>query len=190
MPDDLHEPGRYTGRMKPIRLLLIASAFALPLAAAAQWQWIDKDGRKVFSDRPPPQDVPQNKILRQPAGSPMATPAETGATAGSTATAATPAAAPAAAGSGLKVQGKDKELEARKKQAENAEAEKKKAEEAKLAEAKADNCKRAKQNMASFDSGVRIAVINPKGEREYMDDKQRAEEIARLKTIIARDCKG
>ena len=50
--------------MKSLRLLLLAAACAMPALALAQWQWIDKDGRKVFSDRPPPADVPESKILK------------------------------------------------------------------------------------------------------------------------------
>ena len=38
--------------MKMHKLLLLAVACTWALGAAAQWQWIDKDGRKVFSDRP------------------------------------------------------------------------------------------------------------------------------------------
>ncbi|MFX6884193.1 DUF4124 domain-containing protein, partial [Acinetobacter baumannii] len=45
------------------------------MGAAAQWQWIDKDGRKVFSDRPPPQEIPEKNILKQPGGTRAARPA-------------------------------------------------------------------------------------------------------------------
>ena len=94
-----------------------------------------------------------------------------------------------AAASAPKITGKDKELEEKKKQAEAAEAEKKKAEEEKLAKARADNCARAKRAKAEFDSGVRIARTNDKGEREIMDDAARAVESKRLDGIIASDCK-
>jgi hypothetical protein len=33
----------------------------------AQWQWIDKDGRKVYSDRSPPSDIQEKNILKRPA---------------------------------------------------------------------------------------------------------------------------
>ena len=36
--------------MKHIRYLLAALACLVTLQAAAHWQWLDKDGRKVFSD--------------------------------------------------------------------------------------------------------------------------------------------
>ena len=63
--------------MKMHKLLLLAVACTWALGAAAQWQWIDKDGRKVFSDRPPPAEVPAKSILKQPGGAPVARPAAT-----------------------------------------------------------------------------------------------------------------
>ena len=83
----------------------------------------------------------------------------------------------------------DKALEEKKKQAEAAEAAKKKAEEQKVAAARADNCKRARSAKADLDSGVRIARTNAKGEREVLDDAQRAAELKRVNQIIAQDCK-
>lgn len=169
--------------------MTFALACALPLLAWSQYQWIDKDGRKVFSDRPPPADVPAAKILRAPRGqaAPAATPDPTVAAAAPT---PGPASGPKPAGSAPKLSGKDKELEAKKKQADAAAAAKKKEEEAKFAQAQAENCQRARQSKMTFDSGQRIARMNEKGEREFLDDKQRAEEAARLDAIIARDCKA
>jgi hypothetical protein len=37
---------------------------------------------------------------------------------------------------------------------------------------------------------VRVARMNDKGEREYMDDAARAAETKRLEGIIASDCKA
>jgi hypothetical protein len=175
---------RYTGAMKLLQATLLTLACALPAAGFAQWQWIDKDGRKVFSDQSPPADIPANKILKQPGGR---APAPDAATTAASAEAASPkpAAAPAP-----KISGKDKELEEKKKQAEAAEAEKKKAESEKLAKARAENCERAKKAKASFDSGVRITQLNAKGEREFLDDKARASETKRLQGIIDSDCKA
>ena len=99
--------------------------------------------------------------------------------------------AAAATPTGLQVQpaaGKDKALEDKRKQAEAAEAEKRKAEEAKVAAVKSDNCSRARKSKASFDSGMRISQTNAKGEREILDDNQRAAEVKRLDAVIARDC--
>jgi hypothetical protein len=169
--------------MKPLRLLLLAAACAMPALALAQWQWVDKDGRKVFSDRPPPADVPESKILRQPAGR------GAGTVAVAPVAAAAPAAAPASARSAApKLSGKDKELEEKKKQAEAAEAEKRKAEEQKVAAQRAENCERLKRDKATMDSGIRIARANAKGEREILDDNQRAAETRRIESLMAREC--
>src|SRR5206468_10447605 len=66
----------------------------------------------------------------------------------------------------------DPALEARRKQAENEQADKRKAEEAKVAAAKAENCSRARTQMRSIDSGIRLARTNDQGEREILDDQQ------------------
>jgi hypothetical protein len=182
---------RYTAAMKMLRPLLLVVACALPAMAVAQWQWLDKDGRKVFSDRAPPADIPADKILKQPSGSraPAAASAEPAAAAASAPRAATASAAAAqASASAPKPTGKDKDLEARKKQMEADEASKKKAEQDKLAAARAENCKRAKADKAQYDSGVRIARINDKGEREVLEDKQREAESKRADAAVAREC--
>ena len=167
----------YTGAMNILR----STAFVLACVAAplciAQWQWIDKDGRKVFSDKAPPSDVPASKIVKSPGNRPIepdpVTPAAQ----------AAPASAP-------KVTGKDKDLEDKKKQVQAAEDEKKRAKEEEIAKARAENCSQAKRAKATLDSGVRLAQVNAKGEREIMDDTQRAAESKRLDVVITRDCKA
>jgi hypothetical protein len=174
-------PG-YTETMKAAHLALLALACSAPLLASAQWQWLDKDGRKVFSDRAPPADIAPNRILKQPGVRPAAV-VET--------TAAAPAVA-AAASSGLnvpKLAGKDATLEEKRKQAEAAEADKRKAQEASVAAVRAENCQRARAGKATIDSGVRMVRANEKGEREVLDDKQREAEGRRMDETIARDCR-
>jgi hypothetical protein len=163
--------------MNLLRLTLLGLACTLPAVGFAQWQWIDNNGRKVYSDQSPPSSIPAKNILRQPGvkGVPVAAEA-----------AAEPAKAQASA---PKITGKDTQLEEKKKQAEAAEAEKKKAEEEKLAKVRADNCVRARRAKAEMDSGVRIARMNDKGEREIMDDAARAVESKRIDGIVASDCK-
>jgi len=82
----------------------------------------------------------------------------------------------------------DPELEARRKKAEQEVADKKKAEDAKVAAARADNCSRAKEQMRTLDSGMRMARTNAKGEREVLDDAARAAETARARNVVASDC--
>jgi Domain of unknown function (DUF4124) len=171
----------------PIRTSLTAVCLLLIVSIAqAQWAWKEKDGRMVFSDQPPPASVSDKDITRRPAGSrsappiasPAADPAVASTTGSSTSTAAT---AP-------KLSGKDAELEKRKKESEAKEAANNKAEAEKIAAAKRETCERAKRAKGSFDSGSRIAVTNAKGEREIMNETQRAEETKRLQGIIASDC--
>jgi hypothetical protein len=160
-------------------ILALASCSFMPVALA-QWQWIDKDGRKVFSDRSPPAEIQEKDILKRPGGKSPSLPASSADPAPTTA-AAVKAGAP-------KLSGKDAQLEARKKQADEDEATKKKIEEEKLAHAKADNCERAHKGLATIQSGVRLSVVNAKGEREFMDDNARAAESKRLQGIAASEC--
>lgn len=163
--------------MKAARLALLALACTLPLAAAAQWQWLDKDGRKVFSDQAPPPDIAPARILKGPKGQAIVPEAKTETAAAQPVSTALP-----------RPSGTDKGLEERKNKAAAAEAEQKKAEDAKVAAAKADNCNRARANKATYESGVRMIRMNAKGEREFVDDAQRADEVKRLNEVIARDC--
>ncbi len=174
-------PGpRYTAGMKPIRPLIFMALCLTALVAQAQWQWMDKDGRKVFSDRAPPSDVPEKNILKRPAGSPRA--AAPAAAPEAAPAPATPAAA--AAGAGV-----DKALQEKKKQAEAAEAAKRKAEEERTAALMAENCNRARQAKVAFDSGARINRVNERGEREIMDEAAMAAESQRLQGIMNENCR-
>lgn len=163
----------------------------MPLSASAQWQWIDKNGKKVFSDQAPPPDVPEKNILRR-AGSPAPARATVDASGGDAPTADAAGSAPAKArdsAAAPKPAGVDKDLEEKTKKAEAEQKAKEAAEAAKLAKAKADNCALARQGKATVDSGIRIAKVNAQGEREIMDDTARAAEQKRLQSVIDSDCK-
>jgi hypothetical protein len=168
--------------MNLLRVAALALACALPVCSFAQWQWIDKNGRKVFSDQSPPADVPAKNIVKQPGVKGPAAPEPVAAAASEPAKPAAPVAP--------RPSGKDKALEEKKKQAEAAEVAKKKAAEEEAVKVRADNCERARSAKASFDSGVRITRTNAKGEREFLDDASRAAETRRLEGIIASDCKS
>ena len=174
--------------MKILHLVALAWFCALPLTASAQWQWVDNQGKKVFSDQPPPADIPDKNIVRRagPAAAQRGL-SDPGTAAAPEASAASSPARPAA--SAAKAAGVDKELEEKTRKAEAAEKAKQAAEAEKLAKAKADNCARARQGKATFDSGIRVARVNSKGEREIMDDKTRASENRRLQSVIDSDCK-
>ena len=181
--------------VKPLlQITLVALGLGLASQAAmAQWQWTDKDGRKVFSDRPPPLEIAEKDILKKPAGTNR--PAGTANTAKASATATADgkpslaASAAAGAASAPKLSGKDAELEAKKKKADDEEAAKKKADDEKTAKAKAENCERAKSGLASIQSGVRLSSVNAKGEREVFDDARRNAEAKRAQEIIDSSCR-
>ena len=177
--------------MKLIQTLLVAALTCLSFAASAQWQWIDKDGHKVFSDRAPPADIQDKNILKRPGNykPPVAPVSDASAEPEAAASAARAASAPVVPTSGAKPTGLEKELEAKKKLAKEAEAAKKKAAEEQVTKAKVENCARAKVAKVTFDSGVRISQTNAAGEREVMSDAARAEELKRIQGMISRDCK-
>lgn len=173
---------------RPATLLpLLAAALLLGLAAPAdaQWMWRDKDGRVTASDRPPPAETPEDDILSRPA--PRAAPAAA-LFAASAAAPATPGAvapvAPAVQKTPL-----DKELEARKKAAEQEQASRLKAEEERLAAARTENCRRARSHAAALESGQRMVRFSAQGEREVLADEGRAEELRRAREVIAADCR-
>ena len=173
--------------MKLAHALVLGFACVLPLAASAQWQWVDNAGKTVFSDQPPPLDVPEKNILRRPtraAGAPrVSTSPSPAADADAAATTAKPAA------NGPKPTGVDKELEEKARKAAEAERARKAVEAERVARARADNCAQARQSKATFDSGLRVARVNAQGEREFLDDSQRAAELQRAQSAIDRDCR-
>jgi predicted component of type VI protein secretion system len=173
--------------MNKIRHFLVAVLSLAALQAFAQWQWVDKDGRKVFSDRPPPAEVQDKNILKRPpgkgtaSGSVAAVPTPAGALGTTGGTAEAPADKPV-------VSGVDKSLDEKKKKLAEADAAKRKADQERITSAKADNCARAKQAKAGYASGMRIARVNEKGERQVLDEAARTAEIKRLEGIIEADC--
>ena len=159
-----------------LTLLLTALLAALPATAQAQWKWRDKNGQITVSDLPPPRDVQAKDILSRPAEPVAPRPAA------ADASASAPPAAPAKPAV-------DPELQARKKAAEQEQAAKAKAEADGQAAQRAENCRNARAHLSALDSGQRIARFNDKGEREVLDDKQRATEAFRARSVIASDCR-
>lgn len=162
------------------RLTLLSIALAgatLALPAAAQWKWRGANGQIQYSDLPPPPGVAEKDILQRP---------------GNTALRGAPlAAAPAASAASaplLNPKAQEPELEAKRKKAEQDAAARKRAEDEKIAIAKVDNCARARVQLKAIDDGQRLSRINAQGEREFLDDKGRAEEAQRARTVIASDC--
>lgn len=154
-----------------------------PTDAQAQWKWKDSTGQVHASDLPPPRGTPDKDILARPEPAvrrPAAPAAAASGPAVVPATLARSASAPAR---------QDPELEARRKRAEAEAAQKQKVEDDKLAAQRAENCRRAREHLSTLDSGIRVARVNAKGEREILSDEQRAAESQRSRQIVASDCR-
>jgi len=162
--------------------LLAASLIALP--ATAQWKWRDKGGHVQYSDLPPPPGTVDADILARPS------PSMRRSTPTSVAPATAPGAVAVASATASAPRSADPELEAKRKKAEAEVAAKNKAEQERVAALKLDNCSRARAQMTTLNSGIRLATTNAKtGEREFMDDKQRADETRRVQEVISNDCR-
>jgi hypothetical protein len=163
----------------PLAACLLAVA-ATGASAQSFWKWRDSSGQIHLSDTPPPATVPAKDILQRAAGTPAAPAPGT-----------TPAPAATAASGVAAV---DADLQKKKAKADQEKADKAAADKAALdqknAAIRADNCQRAQQQAKALDSGVRIARMDAKGEREYLDDATRASERKRAQDIISQNCGG
>jgi hypothetical protein len=155
--------------------MVLCVLLLMPGMALAQWQWVDASGSKVFSDRPPPSSVPDKNILKRP--SVAHAPSSTG-----TSDALTPSTP----------QPNKNDLDAKKKKADDDTTAKQQAQqkvdEARVAQARTDNCRRAQASKAQLESGVPTRTTNAKGERVFMEDADRANELQRLQFLIQGNC--
>jgi hypothetical protein len=189
--------------------LLVATAGA---AHAQAWQWKDEQGRMQFSDQPPPANIRPENIIKTPSGTPARPAAQSrqritydDPTAKKPEDKANPAAkpiladtkdakaAPAADGKAAAKDDKpmtaaEREADFQKRKKAQAEAEEKSAKEAAQAKVKQQACTSARNNLAALESGQRIARPNAKGEREFLDDSQRAQEISRNRESVSKAC--
>lgn len=160
-------------------LCCLALPLALcPAAAQAQWVWKDSRGQVHASDMPPPRDIPDKNVMQRPAA--PAAPAS------AAALLPPPAGAASAAVPGTR---SDPELEARKRRADEEQAAQKKAEDGRQASQRIENCNRAREALRQLESGMRIARVNDKGEREFLDDAARNTETQRARQAAASECR-
>jgi cell division protein FtsN len=158
-------------------LLVVIAAGTYVTGVSAQWSWKEDNGRVVYSDRPPPPEIKASQILRQPTvQAPAPQPA-----------------APAAAGDPAKAAGgpktiAERDMEFRKRQQERADTERKAQEEQQKSAAKATECERARGYLRSLEDGMRITRTDASGNREFLDDAERAQETERTRKMVQSLC--
>lgn len=156
-----------------IAFVTLLAALLATAPAHAQYAWIDAKGLHQYSDQPPPPSVPLNRILKAP--NPKAAQVQP--------QAAAPApAAPAAATASLAMRNDDYN----KRRAEQAEQEKKSADDSSAREEASRRCDELRSNKQMLDIGARIGVVNKQGERDIMDDQQRALASKRVQDGLAK----
>jgi hypothetical protein len=166
----------------PLRALIGALLLAAWPLAMAQYLWIDDKGVKQLSDRPPPPNIPEKRILKAPGKqlfNPNA-PAE-----------AEPDAAPASAPPAEAKRPPtlaERNADYNKRKAEAAEAEKKAADAAQRKADLAANCDGARNNQLALDQGIRIGNYDKNGERGFMNDQEREDLRKKTQKVLA-DCK-
>lgn len=160
---------------------------ALSVHAAGAWVWVDGNGRKVYSDLPPPASVAERQIIQRP-GMPTIQPpaAEQPAATAAKPAGNLPGSTPAGGQSADKAALAD---DKKRKETEQAEEARRKATEAKNAEIRADNCKRAQASLNTLNSGRRLVTTNEQGQQITLTASDKAEEASRLERIISENCR-
>ena len=175
--------------MKPAVVVFIAGLAAAFSVSAQVYQWKDKDGRIHFSDRPPPN---QPGVQAQPPKPPPAMviepePNEAETTEG-VEDGAEPKKAVAPASAQEKSEAQQRDEEFRKRRAAAAEAREKADRDAANAAQRQQDCQRARAQYAALSGGQRIAHPTEGGGRRFLNDEERAAEVARVKELMETLC--
>ena len=143
------------------RFALTVTAFLAASAVNAQiYQWKDENGKTTISDKPPIGNVrQQRKIESEP---PVSPPQKTIA---------------------------DRDLDFRKRLKESQENSEKAAKEQTASAEKKENCDNARRQLQVLESGERITLRDDKGERYFIDDTKREQEIAKTRQAVQSNCK-
>jgi len=170
------------GHMMPHRIaVLCAFSAAALLAGEAQAQvfkCVDAKGKTVYSQTPCPAGSSASVLGTKPPPAPAEPAAKDDAAKGEPAKPAAKDAKPLTP-----------EEAFQKRQQERTEADKKAAEQAAEAQRKQEECRRAREQVAQYDMGGRIARIDDKGERYFLDDNQVASEKAKWQAQADQACR-
>lgn len=182
--------------MRRLTLLVLSLTLALP-AVAQVYQWRDAQGRINYSDTPPPTGAV--KAVKPPTR-PKAAPTDDSAPEQAADAAAQKPANDSAASEAGKPAGEkadpskpktmaEKETEFRQRKATAAEAEAKAEKERQKAAELARYCDQARSQIVGLKNSRRITRFNNEGQRELMDDAERAAEIERSQHYVDQNCK-
>ena len=147
--------------MKRLIVLALACAVA-PLASATLYKYVDKDGKTVYSDTPPPgaDAKPLHVIPSSGGGGPATKPAAT----------------------------LDKELE--KGRALAKDREKKQEIEEKNQKIAEQRCEQARDNLRTYTDGGRLFKYDAKGEREFLTDEEIEAARVKAQKDVDESCKS
>lgn len=164
------------------RIMILVALVAFTATATAQlYRWTDKDGRVHYTATPPPPGV-ESRTLQTPSAPPPAPASDDAAKDAS----ANDASAKEARKGPLTPA--EQEQEFRKRQLEAQKAREKQAQADKDAETKRQNCARAREALATFESGQRISRTSAQGERYFLDDQARARETEAARQAVRDWC--
>jgi cell division protein FtsN len=151
---------------QPLRFVACVILTVCCSGAIAQNVWLDDKGVKQYSDMPPPPGTPASRILRSP-GPRTAAPV------------ADQPAAPSVA---------ERNAAFEKRRIEQTDRDAKASEQERLAADKAQNCEQARTYERTLASGERISKVDKTGERAFLSDQERAQEMATAQRVMAQ-CK-
>lgn len=142
-------------------LMLVAVALAMATPAHAIYKWVDEKGVTHFSDDPPPSGKAQ-KI------EPKVTPPSSDA---------------------KPTDWKQRELDLRKKRIEQDQKDEyQKANSQNAAAERQNRCVYAQRELHVLEKQIPVYTVNEKGDKVYLEDKDRPAQIARYKQAVAQYC--
>jgi hypothetical protein len=159
-----------------IRIATFALALLGVASAHAQvYKCVDAGGQIVYLQDPCPANMKPGTMSRNVRPAPAAAPAGN-------------AAKGEAAKSTAPKTAAEQEQAFRKRQQDQAKAAKESEEKSAEAQRKQENCRNARERLAQYETGGRIARFNAQGERYYLEDAQIEQEKARARTDAAKSC--
>ena len=143
-----------------LKTFLLIFGLALAGTAGAQYKWVDKNGKVQYGDTPPP--GVNASTVRPPS--------------------------PGAAADKAPLTNAEKDADFRKRQMDGDAERQKQAQSEQEAKVKRENGAQAKEAVRTLEAGGRVARVDEKGERYFLDDAQIAQEAARARQAAQQWC--